>query len=152
MFNQSNPGAAYANIRGGNGFPEIRGQVTFRQHPQGVLITARVSNLPCGADNMGVFAFHIHEGESCTGNSSDEFANTGGHYNPKHRPHPYHAGDLPPLFCNNGFAYMSVFTSRFTVNEIIGKTIIIHSEPDDFTSQPSGNAGEKIACGKIMRG
>ena len=45
---------------------------------------------------------------------------------------------------------MSVLTDRFTVREIIGKVVIIHSQADDFKTQPSGNAGSKIACGKIL--
>ena len=98
----------------------------------------------------GVFGFHIHEGNACTGNENDPFANAGGHYNPTNCPHPYHAGDLPPLFSNNGYAFMSVLINKFTVNEIIGRTVIIHSQPDDFTTQPSGNSGKKIACGEII--
>ena len=43
---------------------------------------------------------------------------------------------------------MSVLINKFTVNEIIGRTVIIHSQPDDFTTQPSGNSGKKIACGE----
>ena len=95
------------------------------------------------------FGFHIHEGTSCTGNSKDEFANSKSHYNPTNCPHPFHSGDLPPLLENNGFAYSSFLVNKFTIKEIIGKTIIIHSLPDDFNSQPSGNSGTKIACGKI---
>jgi Cu-Zn family superoxide dismutase len=45
---------------------------------------------------------------------------------------------------------MSVLINKFTVNEIIGRTVIIHSQPDDFTTQPSGNSGKKIACGEII--
>ena len=56
---------------------------------------------------------------------------------------------MPPLFGCNGAAFSVFLTDRITVNEIIGKTVIIHSDPDDFTSQPSGNAGTKIACGVI---
>ena len=48
------------------------------------------------------------------------------------------------------YAYMCVYTDRFTISEIIGRTVIIHNMLDDFTSQPSGNAGEKIACGEII--
>ena len=84
-----------------------------------------------------------------TGNEDDPFADAKTHYNPKSCPHPYHAGDLPPLFSANGYAYSAVLTDRFTVDEIIGKTVVIHSSPDDFTTQPSGNAGRKIACGVI---
>jgi Cu-Zn family superoxide dismutase len=81
---------------------------------------------------------------------SDPFPSSGTHYNPNNCPHPYHAGDMPPLFGANGYAFLTFVTSRFTVNEIIGKTIIIHSMPDDFTTNPSGNSGEKIACGVIV--
>lgn len=62
-----------------------------------------------------------------------------------------HAGDLPPLLSCQGNAYLSVKTDRFSVNEIIGRTVVIHSNPDDFHTQPAGNAGKKIACGVIQR-
>lgn len=90
-------------------------------------------------------------GTSCTGNSNDEFADAKTHYNPQNCPHPYHAGDLPPLIENNGYSYMSVFINKFTVKDIIGKVVIIHEMPDDFTTQPSGNSGTKIACGEIKK-
>ena len=143
---------AYALVRGGDEYPDINGTVAFRQLRNGVLVTAEINGLPKGHSGMGVFAFHIHSGGRCSGNSEDEFANALTHYNPDKVKHPYHAGDLPPLFGNNGFAYMEVFTDRFTVNEIIGKTVIIHSGTDDFKSQPAGNSGKKIACGVIVQG
>lgn len=140
---------AAAQMRGSDDFPCIKGRVAFKQTPQGVLVTADIYGLPESQDCWGVFAFHIHGGSCCTGNETDPFADAGTHYNPCDNPHPYHAGDLPPLFANDGHAYMSALTNRFTVDEIIGKTVIIHSQPDDFTTQPSGNAGEKFACGVI---
>jgi copper/zinc superoxide dismutase (SODC) len=103
---------------------------------------------PCGGR---IFGFHIHEGGACSGNSNDWFADTLAHYNPGKCEHPYHAGDLPPLFGNNGFALALFLTNRFRVEEIIGRTVIIHDRPDDFTTQPSGNSGVKIACGEIKR-
>ena len=108
--------------------------------------------LPTSADKCKspIFAFHIHAGESCTGNSEDPFANALTHYNPNDCSHPFHVGDLPPLFGNNGYAFLAFITNRFSVKEIIGKTIIVHSSFDDFSTQPSGNAGEKIACGQIV--
>ena len=63
--------------------------------------------------------------------------------------HPNHAGDLSPLFEDNGYAYMSFLTNRFKVQDIIGKVIIIHSKSEDFNSQPGGKKKKKIACGKI---
>ena len=58
-------------------------------------------------------------------------------------------GDLPPLLGNNGYAWTAFFDKRFTIDEIIGKSIIIHNMRDDFTSQPSGDSGTKIGCGVI---
>lgn len=68
----------------------------------------------------------------------------------KNCPHPFHMGDLPPLIENNGYAYMQVLINKFKIKDILGKVIIIHDSPDDFTTQPSGNSGTKIACGKIV--
>jgi Cu-Zn family superoxide dismutase len=102
-----------------------------------------------GACGGGIYGMHIHEGSLCSVNEKDPFADAGSHYNPKKCPHPYHAGDLPPLFADNGYAWFSFLTQRFDVNEVIEKTVIIHSQPDDFTTQPSGNSGAKIACGVI---
>lgn len=142
---------AFAEVRGSKDYPELRGTVTFSQMQAGVLVTAQIYGLPIGEKcKSGVFGFHIHSGSECSGNDSDPFADTDGHYDNSNCPHPYHAGDLPPLFSNRGYAYMTVFTDRFNVNEIIGRTVVIHDHPDDFTTQPSGNSGKKIACGKIM--
>lgn len=137
---------ACACIRGGERYPEIKGTLQLYTHCDGVLVVVKVEGLPEMATNF--FALHIHEGDSCCG---DGFPETGVHYNPQKLPHPRHPGDLPPLLACKGKAYLSVVTNRFRIQEIIGKTVIIHSGPDDFTTQPAGNAGEKIACGVIRR-
>lgn len=143
---------AAAALRSAPDHPGALGQVRFYQTARGVLVAAEVWNLPITPDNCGeqVYGFHIHAGGSCTGTESDPFADALTHYDPTGLPHPCHAGDLPPLFGNDGYAFSVVLTDRFTVEEIMGKTIIIHSQPDDFTTQPAGNAGHKIACGVIM--
>ena len=138
---------AIAYIRGGPEAPHLSGEVRFYQERGCVLIVANIAGLPQGND-PGFFAFHIHEGEDCSGEC---FSNTGSHYNSANAPHPNHAGDLPPLMLCNGGAYLAVRTDRFCVRDIIGRTVVIHSSPDDFHSQPSGNAGNKIACGVIRR-
>ena len=79
------------------------------------------------------------------------FFDTGSHYDPSGTPHPKHAGDLPPLLLCNGGAFLAVRTDRFRVEDILGRTVVIHSGPDDFKSQPAGNAGKKLACGVIYR-
>ena len=143
---------AWAHLYGSERYPEINGTVRFYAHPYGTLVVTEVKGLPDtqNACDSPIFAFHIHEGGACTGNSEDPFADAGKHYNPRGCPHPYHAGDLPPLFGANGYAFSACLTDRFFLSEIIGKTVILHSSFDDFTSQPSGNAGAKIACGEIV--
>lgn len=142
---------AMAVISGSNEYPDIKGTISFFQIEHGVIVLADISGLPTPDEECKspIFAFHIHEGDSCTGNVDDPFAQALSHYNPGNCPHPYHAGDLPPLFGNNGYAFEVFLTDRFAVNEIIGRTVIIHEHPDDFTTQPSGNSGTKIACGEI---
>ncbi len=142
---------AAAFISGSEKYPDIQGRVLFYQLPKGVVVCTEVINLPKneGECNSRIFAFHIHSGSKCEGNAEDPFADAGMHYNPDNCPHPYHAGDLPPLFSAGGRAFSVFLSDRFTVKEIIGRTVIIHASPDDFTTQPSGNSGEKIACGVI---
>lgn len=143
--------SAKAVIKGGKKHQQISGTVTFKETKSGVLITAKIKNLPQSNNNCKgrFFGFHIHEGTSCTGNSNDEFANAKMHLNPTNCEHPFHIGDLPPLIENNGYAYMTVLINKFKIEDILGKVVIIHDLPDDFTTQPSGNSGTKIACGKI---
>ena len=131
---------AVAEIYGGG----ISGTVYFTPQAAGVLVTAQLSGLP----RDGFFAFHIHEGPSCSGAG---LADTKGHFNPTGAAHPDHAGDLPPLLSCNGSAYLSVLTDRFALEDILGRTVVIHSSTDDFRTQPSGNPGEKLACGIIRR-
>lgn len=145
------PSHAVAEVNGSAAYPNIEGTVSFYQTPRGVLVATQIrglpeENVPC-AD--GIFGFHIHDGSECSGDSEDPFADANVHYNPDNCPHPEHAGDLPPLWGNRGYSFSVFLTNRFRVEEIIGKTVIIHRNPDDFTSQAAGNAGEKIACGEI---
>lgn len=137
------PGAE-ARIAGGEEFPQIKGFARFYSAAQGVIVTAEVWGLP--ENGSGFFAFHIHEGDSCT---EKNFADTGAHYNPNNQIHPKHAGDLPPLLSNHGRAFLAVQTDRFSIADVIGRTVVIHDHADDFQTQPSGNAGKKIACGVI---
>ena len=145
--------AARTSIKGSAKYPDIHGNVHFYQTEMGVMVVAEIFGLPTFGDpcKSPIFGFHIHSGGSCTGNETDPFADAMTHYNPKNCPHPYHAGDMPPLFGNNGYAFLMFLTDRFTAREIIGKTVIIHDKPDDFTTQPAGNSGNKIACGVIQR-
>ena len=142
-----NKSDAVARIIGGVEAPQLSGCVQFYQESGCVLIVTEVSGLPKESDT-GFFGFHIHQGRACAGAG---FSGTEGHYNPSGQGHPEHAGDLPPLLWCRGNAYLSVKTDRFCADEIIGRTVVIHSGLDDFYTQPAGNDGKKIACGVIKR-
>ncbi len=142
---------ARADVAGSTVYQSIRGTVTFRQTPRGVIVNAEISGLPSGEGECSgrFFGFHIHNGGACTGTEADPFADTLTHYDPHGCTHPFHAGDLPPLLGANGRAVSMCLSDRFKVTDIIGKTVVIHSAPDDFSTQPAGNSGIKIACGVI---
>lgn len=144
---------AYAMLQGAPNHESIHGIVRFYPAGAGVIVNAEVYGLPSNTAPCApnIHGFHIHAGDSCTGNNTDPFANAGLHFNPSSCEHPEHAGDMPPLFSNNGFAWMLYYTEHFSIPEIIGKTIIVHEKPDDFHTQPSGDSGNKIACGVINR-
>ena len=142
---------AFAKIKGRSDYSSINGIAYFYKVRTGVLVFIQLNGLPVPDEicKNPIFAVHIHSGGSCTGTDSDPFADAMTHYNPDNCPHPYHAGDLPPIFGVNGLGFSAFLTNRFSPEEIIGKTVIIHYAPDDFTTQPSGNSGVKIACGVI---
>lgn len=139
--------SAVAKISGNAANASINGKVEFFQTNNGVLVLTEIDNLPANATG-NFFAMHIHSGDSCRQDENGNFADTP-HYNPQSYSHPNHAGDLPVLLSNNGKAFMVVLTNRFKVQDIIGRTVMIHELADDFRTDPSGNSGTKIACGKI---
>ena len=142
---------AVAYIRGDAAHTRLNGIVKFYQLRRGVLVEAEIMGLPNDTASCApnIFAMHIHEYGRCSGNTKDAFADVGMHYNPQKCAHPAHAGDLPPLFGNHGYAWGAVFTERFQVADVLGRSVIVHAGLDDFTSQPAGNAGQKIGCGVI---
>lgn len=144
MQYEFNKPQAIALINGKDTASTIKGTVKFYQNASCVLVVADIIGLPKTATNF--FGFHIHEGDNCDGM---DFSVTKGHYNPYGAHHPNHAGDMPPLMLCGNMAHLSFITDRFKVADIIGRTVVIHNMPDDFTTQPSGNSGEKIACGII---
>ncbi|EET58997.1 copper/zinc superoxide dismutase [Marvinbryantia formatexigens DSM 14469] len=143
---------AYALVYGKARMDCICGNVLLYPLWGGTLVAAEIAGLPakegaCGGSFLG---FHIHGGEACSGTADDAFADADGHFNPAGCEHPFHAGDFPPLLENHGYALSVFYTDRFTPEEVVGRTVIIHAMADDFRTQPSGNSGMKIACGKIM--
>lgn len=139
---------AYAEIKGDDAYGDLSGYVYFYDVPTGgMLIEAEIFGLPDrGRVGAPVFyAFHMHE----VGNCSEHFTKTGNHYNPANLPHPAHAGDFPPLRSSDGYAWLAFYDADLELYDVIGKSMVIHLNADDFATQPSGNAGAKIGCGVI---
>lgn len=143
--------SASALIYGSEMFPEIRGTAKFYQTNIGVYTVISITGLPETVSKCSdrIFAVHIHNGNGCYGDTEDSFRSAGEHFNPDNCEHPFHGGDLPPLFSAGRIGWSAFLTDRFNVSQIIGLPIVVHSDRDDFTIQPSGDSGAKIACGII---
>ncbi len=127
------------------------GEVELRDTPHGALLHVRLHNLPSGAH-----AFHIHEAGVCEG----DFSSAGGHYNPEgvahgiDDPDGMHAGDMPNIHVpETGELEIEVLNHQVSVEQLLdeedGTSIVIHEGPDDYISDPAGDAGPRIACGVI---
>ncbi|HEV7267766.1 MAG TPA: superoxide dismutase family protein [Falsiroseomonas sp.] len=134
------------------------GTASLVQTPAGVLITLQLRGLPAG-----LHAFHIHEAGSC--DAAGGFQSAGGHYNPRDHQHGYlvqggaHAGDMPNQFVGpDGVLRGQVLNDKVTLGQgqatlfdSNGSALVIHAQPDDYRSQPAGDAGGRIACAVIER-
>ena len=129
-------------------------EVTFAQSGGKVRVVAGVTGLRPGREH----GFHIHEVGDC---SSGDGMSTKGHFNPHGKPHGYHgsserhAGDLPALVADaRGRARLEVEMDIVTVSagpaSVVGRGLIVHADPDDYRTQPTGNAGARIACAVIQ--
>jgi Cu-Zn family superoxide dismutase len=132
------------------------GEATFEQVGDKVRVIVFAQNLKPGQQH----GFHIHEAGDC---SSGDGMSAKGHFNPTGKPHGQpgtaerHAGDLPALAsAKNGRAKLDVTVDGISLNpganSIIGRGLIIHADPDDYKTQPTGNAGARLACGVIKAG
>ena len=131
------------------------GQVRFVQSGSKVMVSGRVTGLKPNAEH----GFHVHEKGDC---SSGDGMSTGGHFNPGGKPHgahgkgEHHAGDLPSLKADaNGVASFSFESTTIAVGrgaaDVIGRGLIVHRDPDDYTTQPTGNSGPRLACAVIHK-
>ena len=132
------------------------GEATFEQVGSKVRAVVYVQGLKPGAEH----GLHIHEAGDC---SSGDGMSAKGHFNPQGKPHGQpgsserHAGDLPALKAEkNGRAKVDAALDIITIapgpNSIVGRAVIVHADPDDYKTQPTGNAGARIACGVIRPG
>ena len=132
------------------------GEATFEQESDKVRVIVFAQGLKPGAEH----GFHIHEAGDC---SSGDGMSTKGHFDPHGKPHGQastaerHAGDLPALKAGkDGRAKLDVTMDIITLRpgpaSIIGRGLIIHADPDDYKTQPTGNTGARLACGVIKPG
>lgn len=129
-----------------------RGLVMFHQMDGHVMVHAKVSGLKPGAEH----GFHVHENGTC---ASVDGMSAGGHFNPDGKPHgpqnaAHHAGDMPSLKADaNGVADQKFMLMGVTVaagtTSVVGRSVIVHVMPDDYTTQPTGNSGARLGCGVI---
>jgi len=136
-----------SSVKGTAAFTEKKGQVTF---------VAQLTGL-----TPGVHAIHIHEKSDC---SAPDGTSAGGHWNPTFKKHgkwgagEYHKGDIGNFTADEkGNGTITLTTDEWCIGcedatkDILGKGLIVHQGTDDFTSQPAGNAGARVACSAIIK-
>jgi Cu-Zn family superoxide dismutase len=132
------------------------GEATFEETDGKVRVSVFAQGLVPGREH----GFHVHEAGDC---SSDDGMSAKGHFNPHGKPHgapsgtERHAGDLPSLKAGkDGRARLEVTVDAITVRpgpaSVVGRGLIVHADPDDYKTQPTGNAGARLACGVIRAG
>jgi Cu-Zn family superoxide dismutase len=131
------------------------GEVRFSQRGDKVVVSGEVR----GLKPNGEHGFHVHDKGDC---SSGDGMSTGGHFNPMGKMHgahdqsEHHVGDLPSLKADaNGVARINFESSSLSVGsgsaDVIGRGLIVHRDPDDYKTQPTGNSGPRLACAVITR-
>ena len=151
--NTSTAKQAIANLASASG-SLVSGRLTLVPMGGGVHIRGDIGGLPPGSSH----GFHIHEKGDC---SAVDAASAGGHFNPAGKPHgraghgAHHAGDSDNLVADaQGVAHVDAHVEGVSLgggasNDILGRAIIVHANADDYSSQPAGNAGARVACGVI---
>ena len=133
---------------------QVKGTATFTERSTGgVHVVVRVDNAPPGTHGL-----HIHEKGDC---SDPEAKSAGGHFNPGGMPHAgpmdakRHAGDLGNIEVkSDGTGVLDITSDLLTVrpgpNSVVGRAVVFHEKADDFTTQPTGNAGGRLGCGVVQ--
>lgn len=131
----------------------VNGTVTFAPGPDGVRVTAHIEGLA-----PGEHGFHLHQNGDC---GAPDASSAGDHWNPTQQPHgapdapAHHAGDLGNVTADaKGIAHMERVVQGLSLDgpqSAIGRAVIVHGNADDLNTQPSGNAGPRVACGVVER-
>jgi Cu-Zn family superoxide dismutase len=148
------PGGAVALLQSTVG-NSANGSVNFTPSGSKVLVRGEIRGLKPNTEH----GFHVHEKGDC---SSGDGNSAGGHFNPDGKPHgnpaamAHHVGDFPSLRSDAaGVAAFSFESSTISVGsgvgDVVGKGLIVHSDPDDYTTQPTGNSGTRLACAVIVK-
>lgn len=156
MATEMDTKSAVAILSGASG-SNVTGTATFTSLENGkVRLVMDVENL-----SPGEHALHLHENGDC---SAADATSAGGHWNPTGDPHgergedEYHSGDIDNMVVgDDGVGTLEMEVEGWTIgdgssSDIVNKAVIIHADADDFTSQPSGAAGARVACGVIQSG
>ena len=137
---------AYVELSGNPKYPDLTGLISFIQYPYHVEVSLFLENIP--KDQL--LRFHIYEGTTCSEKSEDESVDAKIHYAPDNSDYPNHTWDLPSIYSYDGRARMTFNTDKFFVRDILGKTIILYENLDNFRNQLASDAESKIACGEII--
>jgi Cu-Zn family superoxide dismutase len=134
---------------------QVAGNVDFTERADKMIVSTKISGLKPNASH----GFHIHEKGDC---SSPDAMTAGGHFNPDGMPHSgphdamHHAGDMGNLVSDsNGNAVMTIEMDKIRLDNgkygILDRAVVVHANPDDYKTQPTGNSGGRIACGVIKK-
>jgi Cu-Zn family superoxide dismutase len=145
------PPVAVATLNPASG-SRASGTARLTQENDRVVVRARVAGLTANREH----GFHVHEKGDC---SAPDASSAGGHLNPDAKPHgsptgEHHAGDLPSLKADAAGVAETTFEIKGSLlgsgaRDLMGKALVVHADPDDYMTQPSGNSGSRIACGVI---